>query len=172
MSAVRFAVIGRVLKPKGLSGEVKVSPEGGALREKGFDGPVIFEKDGKERPLAIETVAHNNKFAYVKFGGVNTLEDAEQLRDGVIKVEADRRGTLPAGTFYHEDLVGFAVRLDTGETVGTVTGVESYPSCDSLEVRTGAGGQALVPMVKTTVKAIDAGKKEITLFAERIHEIL
>ncbi|MFH0921099.1 MAG: ribosome maturation factor RimM [Fibrobacterota bacterium] len=172
MSEPCFAVIGRVLKPKGLSGEVKVSPEGGVLFEKGFEGPVLFEKLGTERPLAIESIAHNHKFAYVKFGGVDTVEEAETLRDGVLKVETERRKKLPAETFYHEELMGFSVRLDSGADVGTVTGVESYPSCDSLEVRTASGKTALVPMVKPVVKAINAEKKEITLYADRIRDIL
>ena len=172
MSALRFVVIGRVLKPKGLSGEVKVAPESGDWFEPGFHGPVIFEKEGVERTLMIETIAHNNKFAYVKFEGVDTVEAAEALRDGLIKREAEQRKKLPAGSYYHEDLLGFTVRSDAGELLGTVTGVESYPSCDSLEVRSSAGGTALVPLVETVVTSIDKEKKEITLFAGRIGEIL
>jgi 16S rRNA processing protein RimM len=173
MGDARFVTIGRVLKPKGLKGEVKVAPSGAMALDdfKGLEVVVLNQKGGRW-PLHVESASHNNKFVYLKFESVKTVEEAEQLRNGLLEVEEDKLKPLPQGTFYQSELLGFAVRAEDGRSIGTVSAVVDYPSCDALEVRTGDGREILVPMTKRVIREISKDRKEITLFAQQIEELL
>ena len=172
MEKPKLIAIGRVLKPKGLRGEVKVSPAVIPLDDYANLGAVILEIGNEKLELEIESASHNNKFVYLKFSSVSTMEEAEELRDGIILIEADKLGELPDGTYYQSDLVGYKVLDDAGKEIGKVRDVVDYPSCDSLEVVTINKIEIQVPMTKRVIKEINSEKKEITLFANQIEELL
>lgn len=172
MGEPRFITIGRVLKPKGLSGEVKISPAVVPLEDYGNLGSIVLYLGNEKKALHVERASHNNKFVYLKFSSVSTVEEAEALRDGLLLIEEDKLADLPDGTYYQSELVGFRVLDETGHELGRVQDVVDYPSCDALEVVLPGGKEILVPMTKGIVHEIRREKKEISLFAKQIEELL
>ena len=161
---------GKIVSTHGIRGEVKVlpwadSPEfltrfktfylvgGGVL-----DAPNLSITDtrgpsGTPAPtaLAVESSRVQKSCVLIKFRGIDTVEDAQKLRDKVLSIARDDP-RIPAGTVFQADLIGMPVRAD-GAEIGRITEILSMPSSDVWVVK---GEKAyMIPNVKTFVPAID-----------------
>jgi 16S rRNA processing protein RimM len=165
--------VGRILRPRGLKGEVKAECSSEErLRELKAAGKVLFEKNGKQSILVITDAIWQSGFAYFKFDGIASVEAAEDIRDGLLLVEKERLATLPEGSYYQFELVGFEILSDIGEVIGKVVDVIDYPTCDALEVKLRNGGFANMPMTKAVIGNIDKSTKQITVNSGAIEELL
>ncbi len=130
--------IGRILKPQGINGEVKVEPL--------TDEPNRFF-DFKTltvgaRVYKVKSVRVLGGYAYVKFDGVNDRNGAESLRNAFITIERAAAAPLDAGEFYIADLIGAALsvrRADGEEKIGKITRVENFGAADVVSVRLADG---------------------------------
>ena len=149
---------GVVGKPHGLRGEVYVEPisddprrfEPGSALARG-DGGVLVVEDAR---------VHRNRLL-VKFEGIDDRDAAETLR-GPLYVSGDDLRPLAEGELWTFELTGCEVVTAAGERVGEVARVVPGAAHDLLEVTT-RGGDALVPMVKEIVVAIDLDGRRVTV---------
>ncbi len=98
----------------------------------------------------------------LKLSGVDTIEQAEQLRGAELAVRPADRLPLGEGEYYLSDLVGCAL-IDgaNGQTVGEVTGWAETAGGTLLTVQTTAGREALVPLVRAICREVDTAGKRI-----------
>ena len=87
----------------------------------------------------------------IKFRGIDTVEDAQKLRDKVISIARDD-SKIPAGTVFQADLIGMPVWAE-GREIGKITEILSMPSSDVWVVR--GEREYMIPNVKAFVPAID-----------------
>ncbi len=128
-------MVGAVVKPHGLRGEVVVALLTDRV-ERVAPGSELRTSEG--RVLAVESSRpHGGRFV-VRFVGVGTLEEAEALRGTeLLAPPLDVPGVL----WVHE-LVGATVVDLSGAELGTVEAVQANPASDLLVLSTGA----LVPL--------------------------
>ena len=88
--------------------------------------------------------------------------DAEALAGVELRVPVEELAPLPAGTFYHHDLVGCFVVTGQGKEVGIVEGVEGTVGRSRLVVA-GARGEILIPLVTEICRTIDVAGKRIVI---------
>ncbi len=62
---------------------------------------------------------------------------------------------LEADEFYHADLIGLAVRDETGAEIGTVSGFHDFGGGDLMEVTLASGRTVLVPFSAAAVPQVD-----------------
>ena len=98
----------------------------------------------------------------LKFGGVESISEAEMLIGCEIQVPRLERLPLPAGEVYVSDLVGCAV-FDGGSEVGRIAGVQ-FGSGDAplLVVRAGAL-EYLVPFAEAYLVRVDITGKRVDM---------
>lgn len=152
--------MGRIVRPHGVLGEVKVAPE--------TDDPGRFQEletvyVGVDEASAVSFDIVSVRLQPSKYGitvlilfdGVSSREAAEALgKKNVYADEAD----LPAledGEYYLSDLIGLKVETLDGAEVGTVMDVLEGPGQDLLVIRTPSGGRVMVPLVPELVPEID-----------------
>ena len=141
--------IGKVLKPRGLKGEVKIETYSSdparfsRLKELKLDGV----------PYAVEKLSPEGAFCYVKFVGVDTVESAETLRNKIITVHRDALPKPPEGRYYIIDIIGLDVVVN-GDVIGEITDVLQYGSADVYAVR-GKSGNFSFPAVNGLIKDVD-----------------
>lgn len=125
-----------------------------------FDaGSRLLHSDG--RTLTVEHARpHRDRFL-VKFEGIETREDAEDLR-GTLFVPATEVRELDDDEFWEHDLVGCDVFDVEGRSLGTVTAIVRGPAQDLLEIAT-ARGTGLVPFVHEIVRATDVGARRVVI---------
>ncbi len=150
--------IGRVLKPRGLKGEVKA--ELYSLNTESFaklDGALKI--DGRE--FVIEHFSVQGNFAYIKLAGVDDAETAESLRGKYIYAKRADMPPLKEGEHYIVDIIGLDVIVD-GESVGRIVDVLQYGSADVYVVKNGDSTLSF-PALKQLIKSVDLDGGKMTL---------
>jgi len=154
-----MAVVGRIARAHGLKGQVIVNLETDFPEERFKPGATMFTTRGA---LTITTARFQNGRPVIGIEGVETINDAEELAGLELRVPVEELAALPAGMFYHHDLVGCAVVTGGGEKVGTVEGVEGTLSGSRLVVA-GAKGEILIPLAAEICRTIDVAGKRIVI---------
>ena len=158
--------VGRIGKPHGLDGTVKVIPvSDDPERFTTFDTVYVGRSAERVTAHAVRTV----RFQPHK-KGTTVLLSLESVRDRN-GAEALRRLDVfvPEATFvlddeehFVHDLIGYAVYSDDTH-VGTLTEVMPLPGPDALVIETTDGHEALVPFVEAFVPQIDDETQRIHL---------
>ena len=87
--------------------------------------------------------------------GIDDRAAAGRLAGTYLEVDRAQARPLPAGEFFHFQLVGLAVVDEAGAPVGELVDVEPRPHHDLYIVRSPDGAVELVPAVHDAVRAID-----------------
>jgi 16S rRNA processing protein RimM len=159
-----YLIIGRITRPFGIKGEVRVLPiTDDPARYVGMNSVYIGEK-GLKRRIGLQYAKVGTRYVIVKLEGCDTIEDADQLRDELLYVTRDEAVALDVGSYYYYDLNGCTVETAEGKTVGTVFDIQNTGSCDVYFVRSEADGEEyLVPAIRDVVKEIDISEKRIVI---------
>ncbi len=170
MEADELIEIGRVAKPWGVKGEVKVRlstdvPD----RFDELDGVYIYDGDEKIAYFRIEHVKHLKEAVALKLDGVDSPDSAELLRGFEVSVPESERAVLGEGEFFIYELIGLEVVDRDGELLGELTKVYQGSAQDVFEVATPEGAR-LVPVVSEYVSEIDPEQGRIVLTLPEIEE--
>jgi 16S rRNA processing protein RimM len=158
-----MAVVGRIARPHGLRGQVIVNLETDFPEERFYSGAELFVARGETAaPLTIASVRFHQGRPIIAVAGIESIEAAEDLVGLELRVPADRLMPLPAGTFYHHDLVGCRVETTAGKEVGIVTAVEGTASVTRLVITSG-DEEILIPLASEICTVIDAEGKRIVV---------
>ena len=98
----------------------------------------------------------------VKLAGVDDRTAAQALRGSYLEVSEDTLRPLPAGRWYHHELVGLAVRSESGRDLGTLTEVVEPPANDVWVARRG-GAELLIPVIPDAVLNVDVAAGMVTV---------
>jgi len=98
----------------------------------------------------------------VKLAGLDDRDEASAHRGRYLEVEDEALRPLPAGRWYHHDLVGLAVATEGGTDLGTLAEVVTAPANDVWVVRKG-GDEHLVPVIRDAVLAVDLQARRVTV---------
>lgn len=98
----------------------------------------------------------------VKLAGLDDRTEAQAQRGRYLEVPDGSLRPLPAGRWYHHDLVGLAVRSESGRDLGTLTEVVEKPANDVWVAKRGAE-ELLIPVIPDAVLAVDMAGGGITV---------
>ncbi len=152
-----FLIIGRVLRPHGVRGEVRASvltelPERFEWLEQVY---LAQTPDARQpRRVAVEGVRYHQDHVLLKLAGIDTRDDAETLRTQWLLVPESEGIPLEEGEFYLYRLDNLAVITDTGEYLGRIVEILETKAHDVFVVK-GDGGELLLPDTDEVVKSID-----------------
>lgn len=157
----RFLIIGQIVKPHGVRGEVRVIPH--------TDQPERFEwldeiyvGDTDPQPLPVESVRYHQEFVLLKLVGYDDRDAAETLRDAWLQIPAEDALPLAEGEYYLYQLVGLDVYSDQEEYLGKLVDVLETRANNVFVVRS-AAGELLLPDTAEVVLAIDFGNGRMTV---------
>lgn len=158
-----MALVGRIVKPHGLRGDVMVHPETDFVEERFAVGATLWTKsDRGEEALTIAGVRVQNGRPVIGFDGFSRIEDVERLAGLELRVPEDTLQPLGDHTYYQHQLVGCAVETTSGERIGIVRRVEGGVG-GSLLVVDGARGEILVPFTLAICVETDVAAKRIRI---------
>ena len=124
-------------------------------------------KNGERREVKIEELWPHKSWLVLKFEGVETIDDAEQLKGAELQVPQADRGRLEQGWTYLSDLVGCTV-FDSGREVGKVVEVEfgagEAPLLVVRDERQAAKSLPYeIPFAEAYLEKLDIERKEIRM---------
>ena len=155
--------VGQIVNTFGIKGFVKIYPYVDDISR--FDDlKYVYVKNKKfENELQIEEVKYQKNMVLIKFKGIETVEQAEKLKNSI--VEIDRKDAIPLeeGQYFIADLLGLDVFLDTGEKLGVLEDIYNTGSSDIYVVKNELGKQFLLPYIDEVIKEINLEKERITV---------
>lgn len=148
-----FLAIGRVIKPHGINGEVRVElltdlPE----RFKWLESVYLGEKS--PRLVEIESVRFHQGGVLLKLVGYPTRTEAEALRGELLQVPESEAIPLEEGEYFLHQLIDLAVYTSDGIHLGRLIEVSETGANNVFVVR-GPGTEYLLPDIPDVIQEID-----------------
>ena len=158
-----FLEIGQIVNTFGIKGMVEIKPFTDDIRR--FDDlkKVYIENNKSRKEYEIEEVKYHKEMVLIKFKGVETVEQAELLRNYYLKVKREDEPELDDGTFYIVDLLGLEVYSDEGNLLGKLEDIYNTGSNDIYVVKNELGKQLLLPAISDVIKDINLDEKRIVV---------
>ncbi len=159
-------VIGEVLKPQGIRGELKV---------KTFtDTPDVVKQFGT---VYIDDVPYkilsfrigNDGAAYLGLRGIPDRNAAELFRGKKLEGEREDAPPLEEGRYYIVDILGLTCVSEEGEELGVVTKIDNLASAVYTIAK--AGKSILFPAVKGVIAKVDLEGKKLVVKKSVFDEI-
>ena len=147
--------IGRVVKPHGVKGRVKVEYFGEDLRRITLYRE-IFIKDEKDNPEAYEVLEAipQPPRLILRLKGIERIEEAEPLIGKEILIEKEALLELGEGEYYWVDILGMKVATEGGKGIGKVREIFRTGANDVYVVE-GKRGEILLPATEEVIRSID-----------------
>jgi 16S rRNA processing protein RimM len=156
-----MALVGRIARTHGNRGQVIVDPETDFPEERFRPGSLVHIRRGAvTESLTIESVRFHRGRPIVGLAGVDNVNAAEALAGLELRVGLETLKSLPAGSFYHHDLIDCAVITPEGVSIGRVSGVEGNAAGSRIVVQ-GRGGEILIPLAEGICVEVDVVGRKI-----------
>ena len=147
--------VGVITGTHGLKGEVKVFPTTDD-KERFLDLEDVLLDTGKELlELKVEYCKFFKKFVFVKFEGLDDINEIEKYKRCPLLVTRENAVELEEDEYFVADLLGLTIVDDSGVTIGRLENVISTGANDVYEVLTENGGRILLPAIKECILDVD-----------------
>ena len=156
MSVVsELVTIGKILRPFGVHGEVRV--------ESLTDVPGRFESlppvtlvmpTGESFETTITHVRKMGEAYAVRFSAFSTPEEAGPYRGAWVQMHPESVPPLPPAQYYHFELIGLEVHDETGRVLGTLEDILELPHQHLFVVRH-KDEEHLIPAVRRMITHVD-----------------
>lgn len=158
-------LIGIILKPQGILGEVKVKD-----LTMGFDAvkniKSVFISGNEHKVLNLRSFGGA---LYLSLSGIYDRNIAESFRGKEIYA-LRKEIEVSEGEFFIVDVIGCSLRLSSGKILGEIIDIESS-RYDIYKINT-AEGVAVFPMLKELEPVYDLDNKVVTVNAKRFTEVV
>ncbi|MBP7654251.1 16S rRNA processing protein RimM [Candidatus Dependentiae bacterium] len=146
-----YIIIGKILKPQGLNGELKIMPLTSFPERFNFLKQVYIQ----DTEFFVENVKHLNNGIILKLTGINNRDEAEKFRDKMIETLKSESKKKSEDEYFYYELEGMKIVSSENKEIGVVSEVLDMPANAVLEVKTRENKEILIPFVKDVVKKID-----------------
>lgn len=157
----KYLEIGQIVNTFGIKGMVKVKPFTENVRRFDKLEKIYIENKKSRKEYEIEEVKYHKDMVLIKFKGINTLEEANLLRESYLIVDREKEEPLEEGTYYIVDMIGLEVYTEEGELLGKLEDIFNTGSNDIYVVKNELGKQILLPAIGEVIKQIDMENKKM-----------
>ena len=165
-----YLLIGEVLKPQGVKGDVKVRPiTCDIFRFEDLD-EVFFVKDGEYSPIGVSLVRMDEDAVYLHFDGIDDRNQAETIRGNLLYVDRAHAVELEEDENFIVDLIGLKGVDDEGNEYGKLVDV-MQPGGNDVYVFRDRRREVLVPALKTAILKVDLEAGVMLMSAKRLREV-
>ena len=157
--------VGVITGTHGLKGEVKVYPTTDD-KDRFMDLTDVILISGKEEiPLKVEYCKFFKQFVFVKFEGLDDINQVEKYKRCPIMVTRENAVPLEEDEYFIADLIGMTIVDDSGITLGTLENVIETGANDVYVVKSESGHEILIPAIRDCIVDvdIDAGVMKVRL---------
>lgn len=176
----RWVTVGVIARPFGIRGELKVRLEtdfperfqpGARLYwwlppkpeppETDEFAPRPRKKPPRTKPpqeCHIQSVRWHGEFLVIQLEGIETRDQAEQLRGAWLLIPPEERMPLEEGQYYISDLIGMEVFTESGERIGKLKDVRQGAAYDFYDI-----GKYTIPAVEEYILEVDVPNKRMVV---------
>ncbi len=148
-----YLEIGKITSVHGLAGDVKVEPWCDSPEELCAHKTLYFSNG--EKKVKVKKARVQKNMAIIKLEGINTVEEAQSLRNKILYVDRNSL-KLPENTYFIADLIGMEVLdFDTGKSYGVITDVTQTGANDVYHIKSQDERMYYVPAIADVVRSTD-----------------
>ena len=167
-----YLLIGEVLKPQGVRGQVKIRPD--------TDDPArflnldhVFIKNGEDYvSCALEKPeSRADGFVYCVLNHAATREEAEKQRGWMLYVDREHAVQLEEGRYFSSDLLGCRVQDRKGTPLGVIDDVLQPGANDVYQVKQANGKLIYIPVLPFVILDVQVRDGYIVVDGDRLPEV-
>jgi 16S rRNA processing protein RimM len=165
VGATPLVAVGEVLRPYGLSGEVRVRSLTDRTEERfrNLSECILWDPDLDRREVCrVASCRVEGDTVLVRLQGIESPESARRLSGRLLAVDRAQALPPPEGSFYPWQLEGARVETRDGRAVGAFARVEPGGAQD-LWVIVNDGRELLVPAVPEIVVDVNVAERRIVI---------
>ncbi|MFS0656045.1 ribosome maturation factor RimM [Bacillus sp. 179-C3.3 HS] len=158
--------VGKIVNTHGVRGEVRVVSKTDFPEERYKKGNVLYIfKKGHTEPLKVTIASHrqHKQFDLLTFEEVGSLNEAELLKESILKVEKEQLTSLDEGEFYFHEIIGCDVYDEQEKLIGRIKEILTPGANDVWVVERKGKKDVLIPYIPSVVKMIDIPSKTVRI---------
>lgn len=162
-----FLVLGRILRPHGVRGELRIQvsthyPERMAGLDTVYIGPNPHDREAAHGFGMVGARRHRDLWL-VRLEGLTNREDADRYRDQLLMVALDDAVPLEAGEYYVYQILDARVVTTDGEDLGKIVDVLETGANDVFITRGSIYGEVLLPDIPEVILDVNVQDKIVTV---------
>ncbi len=152
--------VATIINTHGLKGECKLYLSTDDAKNRFAKGNHLYLEDGST--LIVQSFRMQKGFAYVKFEEIQSIEEAEKLKQAILWIKESELPPLEDGHYYYFELMHCEVFNQEKEYLGKV--LDILETGANLVLRIGDANQTfLCPFVDRFLEQVDIASKTITI---------
>ena len=157
--------VGKIVNTHSLKGEVKVISSTDFEEQRFEKGTELLITRGNQvvKEVTVESYRTHRNNLLVKFVGIDSIEEAEKLKNLQIKIDSDNIGELEENEFYFHEIIGCEVFDENGKSLGEISEILTPGANDVWVIKSQNGKEILIPYIEDVVKKIDVENKKIDI---------
>ena len=157
--------VGKIVNTHSLKGEVKVISSTDFEEERFKKGSKLLITRGNQliREVVVQSYRNHKNFLLVKFEGIDSVEEAEKLKNLQIKIDSDEVGELEENEFYFHQIIGCEVFDENDKNLGEIINILTPGANDVWVIKGENGKEILIPYIEDVVKQIDITNKKVNI---------
>lgn len=157
-----FLTVGRVVRPHGVRGGLKVAADSDLIN-KLEPATEIFLGSEKEAAIVRTLRLHRKEFLlYIE--GCSDRDLAEHWRGKAIYIRYSLLDELPEGEFFHWQILGLKVVTTTNEELGVIEDIIETGANDVYLVRDSTGKEIMLPAIESVIQDVDIENERIIVY--------
>lgn len=157
--------VGKIVNTHSLKGEIKVISSTDFEEERFKKGSKLLITRGNQliREVVVQSYRNHKNFLLVKFEGIDSVEEAEKLKNLQIKINSDEVGELEENEFYFHQIIGCEVFDENDKNLGEIIDILTPGANDVWVIKGENGKEILIPYIEDVVKKIDITSKKVNI---------
>lgn len=156
---VEYFEIGLITNTHALKGEVKVKPYTDNPKKFNELKQILIDFNGNLISYDIESVRYQNEIILLKLKTIDSIEEAEKLKNHYIKIPRSSAKELEEGEYFIADLIGCVVYAE--DFIGILDDIFTAGAGDVYVIKRKGKKDLLLPGLKSVIKNIDLTNKRI-----------
>jgi 16S rRNA processing protein RimM len=158
----RLVSLGEIVTTHGIDGWLKLKPYNPQTTALSPSREIWLEKNGKRSRREIENSRPYRDQFLVKLSDIDRIDDAALWVGSILYLAESDLDSLPAGEYYHYQVVGLEVFDMKGERIGVIARTWSTPGGELYVVK-GALKEHLIPAVKEIIEKVDFATRKMVI---------
>lgn len=154
--------IGKILKPHGVRGTLKVMPMTDDKSRYDFLEKVYIQTKHGVKLFEVIGARYQDKFVLLDLEAITSMNEAEAYVGNYLAIEKKDRMPLEKDSYYIDDLIGMAI-YERDTYLGKLVEVMQPGANDVYVIALENGKELLLPVIKSVVKEVDLEGQRISV---------
>lgn len=158
-----FIKIGKITKPHGIKGEMRILPCNDEAENIKIGDKVFLDDKDEKTLLHVKSIKHIKQFIVFGFEEFDNINLIEKYRNKILYIKMEDATPLKEGQYYIDDLIDMKVIDEIGDEIGILYDVLETGANDVYEIHTKDSKEILIPAIPDCIKDVNLEKNTMTV---------